>query len=227
MDARSERTRLLIGEEGQKKLAESRVLVFGAGGVGSYVLEALTRTGIGTIGVCDFDTVSESNINRQLYALESTVGRRKVDVCAERAKDIDPDIRVLCFAEKVTPENLDIFDFTSWDYVVDAIDDVKAKVAIAETCTKRNVPFIMSMGTGNKLDPSKLRVTDLSKTHTCPLAKAVRKELGKKDIRHAKVVFSEELPVDIPEGPVGTVIFVPASAGLLIASEVVRDLLGR
>ncbi len=237
MEDRAERTRRLIGDEGLETLRKSRVLVFGAGGVGGYVLEALARTGVGTIGICDFDTVSESNINRQLLALESTVGRRKTDVFAERVREIDPDTRVVCFAEKVTPGNLATFGLVvpdgpgpaeyEWDYVVDAIDDVPAKVAIADACTGEGIPFIMSMGTGNRLDPSELRVADISKTHNCPLAKAVRVELRKRGIAHAKCVFSEELPVRTGPGPVGSAIFVPASAGLLIASEVVRNLLTR
>ena len=246
MEDRAERTRRLIGDEGLATLRKSRVLVFGAGGVGGYVLEALARTGVGTIGICDFDTVSESNINRQLLALESTVGRRKTDVFAERVREIDPDTRVVCFAEKVSAENLSRFGLGpaeaassgeapdgpgpaeyEWDYVVDAIDDVPAKVAIADACTGEGIPFIMSMGTGNRLDPSELRVADISKTHNCPLAKAVRVELRKRGIAHAKCVFSEELPVRTGPGPVGSAIFVPASAGLLIASEVVRNLLTR
>ena len=235
MTERAERTRRLIGDEGLETLKKSRVLVFGAGGVGGYVLEALVRTGVGTVGVCDFDTVRESNLNRQLLALESTVGRRKTDVFAERAREIDPAVRVVCFAEKVTPGNLATFGLVTpdgpgpaeyeWDYVVDAIDDVPAKVAIADACTGEGIPFIMSMGTGNRLDPSELRVTDISKTHNCPLAKAVRVELRKRGIHHAKCVFSEELPVRTGPGPVGSCIFVPAAAGLLIASEVVRNLL--
>lgn len=248
MEDRAERTRRLIGDEGLAALKNSRVLVFGAGGVGGYVLEALARSGVGTIGVCDFDTVSGSNLNRQLLALESTVGRRKTELFAERAALIDPDTRVVCFAEKVSAENLSRFGLGpaeaassgeapdgpdprgggyEWDYVVDAIDDVPAKVAIAEACTQRGIPFIMSMGTGNRLDPSELRVADLSKTHGCPLAKAVRVELRRRGVNHAKCVFSEEQPVRTGSGPVGSMAFVPASAGLLIASEVVRDLLAK
>jgi len=244
MNGREERTRRLIGDEGIEALRKSRVLVFGAGGVGGYVLEALVRSGIGTVGVSDFDTVSPSNLNRQLLATEPAIGRLKTDLFAERARLIDPNVRVICFAEKATPENLSGFGLGptddasgngsdasggayAWDYVVDAIDDVPAKIAIAEACTAAGIPFIMSMGTGNRLDPSRLRVADIAKTHDCPLAKAVRVGLRKRGISHAKCVFSEELPAKPGPGPVGSMVFVPASAGLLIASEVVRELIRR
>lgn len=220
---RYDRTVMLVGQEGFERLRAAKVLVFGIGGVGGYAVEALARTGIGTLGLVDDDTVDITNLNRQIIALETTMGQPKVEAMKERIGAVDPETRVLAYHKRLTAETLDSFDLASWDYVVDAIDDVAAKVFLAEAAAKMGVPLIASMGTGNKLDPSKLRVADISKTHTCPLAKKVRKELRDRGINHLKVVFSDELPYRT--GGVSSVAFVPGAAGLLIASEVVKDLL--
>ena len=236
-------------------MADSRVLVFGVGGVGGFVCESLARTGVGTIGICDMDDVDLTNINRQVPALSSTVGRLKVDVMKERMLDINPELKVETFACRLGAESIadnetadaaekriaaicGRYDLGSWDYVVDAIDDVPAKVLLTLACKSlvsetrsEGIPIILSMGTGNKLDLTKLRVADISKTHTCPLAKAVRAELRRKGVNHVKCVLSEELPMNVQADESGkhvpaTCMFVPAAAGLLLASEVVRELTG-
>ena len=221
---------MIIGEDATRTLAAKKVAIFGLGGVGSYVAEALARCGIGELTLCDSDTVSRTNINRQLCALESTVGRAKVDVVAERIADINPQACVIKRQEFFLPENADGFDFSQYDYVVDAIDTVSAKVELAVRCTTLGVPLISCMGTGNKLDPLALRLTDLSKTSGCPLARVMRRELKARGITHLRVVFSEEPPIkpSTPEGqrPVpGSIAFVPSVAGLLAASEVVKHLI--
>jgi tRNA A37 threonylcarbamoyladenosine dehydratase len=230
MNQSFERQSMIIGEDATRTLAAKKVAIFGLGGVGSYVAEALARCGIGELTLCDSDTVSRTNINRQLCALESTVGRAKVDVVAERISDINPQACVIKRQEFFLPENADGFDFSQYDYVVDAIDTVSAKVELAVRCTALGVPLISCMGTGNKLDPLALRLTDLSKTSGCPLARVMRRELKARGITHLRVVFSEEPPIkpSTPEGqrPVpGSIAFVPSVAGLLAASEVVKYLI--
>ena len=230
-----ERLKLLIGEEGLNKLRNSHVAVFGVGGVGGYVCEALVRSGIGQIDLIDHDTVSESNLNRQIIALHSTIGKLKVDVLKERLLDIDPEVKVNTYPVFFLPENADDFDFSEYDYVIDAVDTVTAKIEIILNAKENNVPVISSMGTGNKLDPSRLEVSDIYKTEMCPLAKVMRKEMKKRGVKKLKVVYSREKPIDVdcsnmelPEGKrsiPGSTAFVPPAAGLLIASEVVKDLI--
>lgn len=221
-----DRTRMLLGTEALDKLRRSRVLLFGVGGVGSFVAEGLARSGVGTIGMVDFDVISKSNINRQLPALQSTVGLLKVEVMERRIRDIDPDICLRCFASRLDSQTLDSFVLNDWDYIVDAIDDVPAKLLLIKAAKDAGIPIISSMGTGNKMDPSKLQIVDLKKTHTCPLARVIRREAERMGIKNLPVLFSPELP-SRAEGSgraPASAIFVPASAGLLIASRVVRDL---
>ena len=226
------RTALLIGEEGVQKLNNARVAVFGVGGVGGYVIEALARSGVGALDLVDKDRVSESNINRQIIALHSTVGRLKTEVMAERARDINPNIRITTHDVFYLPETAEQFDFTNYDYVVDAIDTVSGKIALIEHAKRCNVPVISSMGAGNKLDPTAFEVADISKTSVCPLARVMRRELKKRGIEHLKVVYSKEEPQsantqDEETGkPIpGSVAFVPSVVGLIIAGEVIKDLI--
>lgn len=238
-----DRTALVIGDEGIEKLKKSRVAVFGIGGVGSYTVEALARAGVGTIAVFDNDTVSESNINRQLIALHSTVGKKKTEVMAKRIADINPDIKVIANDVFYSAENADSFNPADFDYVVDAIDTVSSKLLLIEKCKETNTPIISSMGTGNHLDPSKFAITDINKTSVCPLARVMRLELKKRGIKKLKVLFSTEQPIkpetdeklleeertkgssrrQIP----GSISFVPSVAGLMIAGEVIRNLTER
>ena len=238
------RTRMLIGDEPLARLAKARVAVFGVGGVGGSCVEALARAGIGTLHLYDDDTVSESNLNRQLAALRSTIGRPKGEVLAERILDINPACQVKAIRMFYLPENADTVDLKQYDYVVDAVDTVAAKLELAVRCTAQNVPIISAMGSGNKLDPTAFVVTDLSKTQGCPLARVMRKELRKRGIQHLKVVYSTEEPrspirpaqAEAPAGgdtrpgtaarrdTPGSISFVPAAAGLVLASAVVRDL---
>ena len=223
MKEQFERTSLLVGEEAISKLNNSKVLIFGVGGVGGYVAEALARTGVGSITIVDKDTVSESNINRQIIALHSTVGRDKVDVLKERMLDINPDIQVdarKCF---FLPDNAHEFDFAQYDYIVDAVDTVTAKLQIIVQAKEAGVPVISAMGAGNKVHPEMFEIADIYKTEMCPLAKVMRRELKNRGIKKLKVVYSKEKPVykgDVP----GSIAFSPSVAGLLMASEVVRDL---
>ena len=240
------RTELLLGEEGIEKLSKARVAVFGIGGVGGYVTEALCRSGVGALDLIDHDTVSVTNLNRQVIALHSTVGQYKTDVMEKRLLDINPDVKITVHKCFYLPETKDQFDFSVYSYVVDAVDTVTAKLLLAEEAKKAGVPLISSMGTGNKLDPSKLQVSDVFETSVDPLARVMRRELRKRGIDHLKVVWSTEEPrkplldartirmmegSPVPEESVrlkdipGSSAFVPAAAGLLIASEVVRDLL--
>ena len=229
---RLSRTELLIGSEGIKRLKDSRVAIFGVGGVGGYVCEALVRSGVGSFDIIDSDTVSVSNLNRQIIALGSTVGRPKVEVMKERMLDIAPDAEVNARQCFFLPENAEDFDFSQYDYVVDAVDTVKAKIEIIVKATEAGVPVISSMGAGNKLDPGRLKVADIYKTNVCPLARVMRREMKARGIKSLKVVYSDEPPVsgeiknDSSEGArvVGSTAFVPAAAGLMIAGEVVRDL---
>lgn len=233
------RTELLIGTEGMDKLRKSSVMVFGAGGVGSHCIEALARSGIGTLIIIDNDTVSLTNINRQSIAYHSTVGRPKTEVMAERIHDIDPSIRVKTYETFVLPENLTgILDGEGRiDYIIDAIDTVSAKIALAEEAGKRGLRLISSMGTGNKLHPELFEIDDLSNTSVCPLCRVMRRELKQRGILHLKVLYSREKTVDIGgrqtgEDPgvrrsvPGSISFVPPVAGLLIAGQVIRELSG-
>lgn len=231
---RYERTSLLIGDEGINKLRNSTVAVFGAGGVGSYTIEALARCGVGKLIIVDNDTVAPSNINRQLVALTSTVGKFKADVACDRIKDINPETEVVSLKMYYMPENADEFDMTDIDYIVDAIDTVTAKLTLIERAKEKNIPIISSMGTGNKLDPTKFQITDIYKTSVCPLARVMRYELKRRGIKKLKVLFSTEQPVK-QKNPVinpdsrkmvpGSIAFCPSVAGLIIASEVVKDII--
>ena len=220
------RTALLMGEAAVEKLAGSRVAVFGIGGVGGYAVEALARSGVGTLDLIDNDRVAPSNINRQIIALHSTVGRSKVEVAAERARDINPEIvvnRHECF---FLPETADQFDFSAYDYVIDAIDTVSGKVEIVLRCKAAGVPVISCMGAGNKLDPTRFRVADIYQTKVCPLARAMRGLLKKKGVKKLKVVYSEEEAIQPKDGGrvPASVPFVPSVAGLILAGEVIKDL---
>lgn len=225
------RTALLLGQEGVEKLKKSRVAVFGVGGVGGYVVEALARSGVGTLDLIDNDVVSLSNINRQIIALHSTVGRLKTEVAAERAKDINPNITVHTHNVFYLPETAAQFDFSAYDYVVDAIDTVSGKIALVEQAKAAYVPIISAMGAGNKIDPTAFLVADVSQTSVCPLARVMRRELKKRGIEHLKVVYSKEEPlpsktVDEETGkPIpASVAFVPSVVGLILAGEVIKDL---
>ena len=230
-----EREAMLLGEDAIQKLNNSYVALFGLGGVGSYTAEALARSGVGKILLIDSDVVSRSNINRQLCALQSTVGRYKVDVVAERLLDINPDLIIEKYYGFVLPENISDFAFDKFDYVIDAIDTVSAKLAIIQKADENNVPVISCMGTGNKLDPTDLTVTDISKTTMCPLARVMRRELKKRGINHLKVVFSTEEPKaqkysvqsESNKIPPASVAFVPSVAGLIAASEAIKDLISK
>lgn len=240
------RTELLLGEKGLNNLCEAKVAVFGLGGVGSYVVEALARCGVGNLTLIDNDVVSVTNINRQLIALRSTVGRPKTQVTKERVMDINKYAVVHTYETFYSQDTAGLFDFSAFDYIVDAIDTVSAKLLMIEKAKTCNTPIISCMGTGNKLDPSRFEIADISKTSVCPLAKVMRSELKKRKIKKVKVLFSTELPVtdnNIKNGvllrkvpqetkgntgrPVpGSVSFVPSVAGLMIAGEVIKDLIG-
>ena len=219
------RTSLLIGEDNLNKLINSKVIVFGVGGVGSYVVESLVRSGIGNISIVDFDVVDITNINRQIIALHSTIGKKKVEVMKERILDINPNINVTIYDTFVSYETIDNFNMADYDYVTDCIDNVTGKLLIIEKCIKNNIKVISSLGTANKLDPSKLILTDISKTNTCPLAKVMRLELRKRGINHLNVLFSNELPIKNDSNILGSVSFVPSTGGLLISSKVIKDLI--
>jgi len=249
MSEQFSRTELLLGKEAMEKLAKARVAVFGVGGVGGYVCEALVRSGVGAFDLIDKDEVSLSNLNRQIIATMDTVGRSKVEVMKERMLSINPDVKVTCHQKFFLPENADEFNFTDYDYVVDAVDTVAAKIAIVMESGKAGVPVISSMGAGNHLDPTAFRVADIYKTKMCPLAKVMRHELKKRGVKKLKVVYTEEPVVSrayaqAPDETVsrdkdaaesekyvkvapGSVAFVPSVAGLIIAGEVVKDLNGK
>lgn len=233
MSERFSRTELLIGPEAMDKLSKARVAVFGVGGVGGYVVEALARSRIGALDLIDNDVVAESNINRQIIALTSTLGRPKVEAAAERVEDINPDCRVTTHQAFFLPENKDEFDFTQYDYVVDAIDTVTGKLCLIECAKAAGVPVISAMGAGNKLDPTGFRVCDLYETNFDGLARIMRKECRKRGVESLKVVWSAEDPVMPAEtddkapgrrSTPGSIAFVPSVAGLVLAGEVVRDL---
>ena len=249
MQNRFSRTQLLFGPEAMEKLKRSRVAVFGVGGVGGYAVEALARSGVGALDLIDDDRVCLTNVNRQIYATSKTVGQYKVDVAEARVKDINPDCAVTCHKTFYMPETKDQFDFTRYDYVIDAIDTVKGKLTLVEEAIRAGTPIISSMGAGNKLDPTAFRVADIYETSVCPLARVMRTECRKRGIKRLKVVYSTEKPIrplndpaisyrlhcicppgarkctvrrDIP----GSTAFVPSVAGLIIAGEVIKDLTG-
>lgn len=230
MEGQYSRTELLIGEEGVRKLKQAHVAVFGVGGVGGYVTEALARAGVGTLTLFDHDTVSVSNLNRQIIAGYDSIGRYKTQVMKERIANIDDSIRVEEKRVFYLPEVHDRYPLDAYDYVVDAIDTVTAKIDLIMEAQKHGIPVISSMGTGNKLDPAAFEVTDIYKTSVCPLAKVMRRELKARGVKKLKVVYSREVPrksgvVENGKAVPGSISFVPASAGLLIASEVVKDIL--
>ncbi len=216
-----------MGEEAIDILRSAHVAVFGIGGVGGYVCEALARSGVGKLDLTDKDVVSITNLNRQIIALHSTIGRYKTDVMKERIADIDPDTEVRVRHEFFLPETSDGYDFSEYDYVVDAVDTVTAKIELIMCAQKASVPIISAMGAGNKLDPCAFKVADIYKTKGCPLAKVMRRELKKRGIGKLKVVYSEEEPIRNSSGVVGSTAYVPGAAGLAIASEVVRDLIAQ
>ncbi len=243
------RTQLLFGPEAMKRLSECRVAVFGIGGVGGYAVEALVRSGIGALDLIDDDRVCLTNLNRQLHATRKTVGKYKVDIAEERVHEINPDCRVITHKTFFMPATQEEFDFSQYDYVVDAIDTVKGKLALVEQANAAHTPIICSMGAGNKLDPTAFRVADIYRTSVCPLARVMRTECRKRGIRHLKVVYSTEQPIRPLEDPSiscrshcicppgarkctvrrdipGSTAFVPSVVGLIIAGEVVRDLCG-
>lgn len=230
------RTQLILGEASIEKLNNSRIAVFGVGGVGGYVVEALARSGVGTIDIIDNDKVCMSNINRQIIATHKTVGRYKVDVLKERILDINPEAKVNAYKTFYMPDTKDEFDFTNYDYVVDAIDTVTGKIALVMQAQEANTPIISSMGAGNKINPTMFEVADIYKTSVCPLAKVMRRELKKRGVKKLKVVYSKEEPMKPIEGEIdespsegrravpGSIAFTPSVAGLIIASEVIKDI---
>ena len=236
MDQAFSRTALLLGSEAMEKLRSSRVIVFGLGGVGGHACEALVRSGIGAIDLVDDDQVAVSNLNRQLFATRSTLGMDKVEAAKARLLDINPELRVTTHKCFFLPETADRFDFTQYDYIVDAIDTVTAKLCLAEAAYRAGTPIISSMGAGNKLDPTAFEVADINKTSVCPLARIMRKELRKRGVKKLKVVYSREDALTPLEAAApgregrrsvpGSTAFVPSVAGLILAGEVVKDLAG-
>ena len=231
------RTKLLLGSAAMEKLKNARVAVFGLGGVGGYTVEALARSGVGALVLVDHDTISLTNINRQILATTETVGMSKAEAAAQRVKAINPDIQVTAVQKFYGPNTAAEFDFSQYDYVVDAIDTVTGKLALVTAAQKAGTPIISSMGTGNKLDPTRFQIADITKTSVCPLARIMRKECAKRGIKHLKVLFSTEDPIpsdpgcltdeELPEGRralPGSVAFVPSVAGLIIAGQVIKDL---
>ena len=243
------RTQLLLGKQALEKLKNSKVAVFGAGGVGGYVIEALIRSGVGEIGIIDDDKVCLTNLNRQIFATRKTVGKYKVDVARDRILEINPDVKVNTYKMFYIPENSSDFDFLNYDYIVDAIDTVKAKISLIEKAKENNIPIICAMGAGNKIDATKFVVDDISKTSVCPLARVIRIELKKRKIKNVKVVYSKEPPIKpmedaenscnknciCPPGArkctvkhqiPGSIAYAPSIMGLIIAGEVIKDLTG-
>lgn len=239
MSKKFDRTKRLLGTEAMNKLKNARVAIFGIGGVGGHAADALVRSGIGIIDIVDSDDVAESNINRQLIATTKTVGRKKVEVMKEHLLEINPEVQVNVYDCFFLPETKEQFQFSKYDYVIDAVDTVTAKIALVEACQESDVPIISSMGAGNKLDPTAFEVADIYKTSVCPLAKVMRRELKKRNIKHLKVVYSKEIPLEAKEDELfvsdeirhrratpGSIAFVPSVAGLILAGEVVKDIAG-
>ena len=237
MGNKFDRTKRLLGADAMEKLNNSHVAVFGIGGVGGHAADALARSGIGKITIVDSDEVAESNINRQLIATTKTVGRKKVEVMKEHLLEINPEVKVHAHDCFFLPETKAKFDFSKYDYVIDAVDTVTAKLALVEACQESGVPIVSSMGAGNKLDPTAFEVTDIYKTSVCPLAKVMRKELKARGIKHLKVVYSKEIPLEPIEDAAfvsdesrsrratpGSIAFVPSVVGLILAGEVIKDL---
>ena len=226
MDERFSRTAALIGEKSVEKLGKTKIALFGLGGVGSFVAEALIRSGIGAIDIFDNDVVDITNINRQLIATESTVGRLKTEVAAKRLKEINPTASVGEFPIFITPEETEKINFEKYDYVIDAIDNVTAKIALAQKAREKNIPIISAMGAGNKLDPTKFEIAPIEKTSVCPLARVMRLELKKRNITGVKAAFSKEPVINPALGRTpASISFVPSVMGLIIAGEVIKDLI--
>ena len=226
MEEQFSRTELLIGKDGVEKLKKSKVAIFGLGGVGSYVVEALARVGVGNFILVDNDIISETNINRQIIATYKTIGKPKIQIEKERILEINPNAKVEIFKEFFMPESPDFID-ENVSYIVDAIDTITAKIELVVRAKKMNKPIISCMGTGNKLDPTKFEITDIYKTSVCPLAKVMRKELKNRKIDNLKVLYSKEEPIKLNNKQVpGSISFVPSVAGLIIAGEVIKDIIG-
>ena len=236
-DEKTSRTRLLIGDEAARKLNSAHIALFGCGGVGGYALEALARAGVGEFTLIDNDVISESNFNRQIIATEKTLGMKKVEAARARVLEINSEAVVHAIDRFVLPENIGEFVFSAFDYVIDAIDTVSAKIALVLACEETGTPIISAMGAGNKLDPTRFEVADISKTSVCPLAKVMRTSLRRRGVKHLKVVYSKEEPIKVSTEAEGTdsvhgrrstpgsISFVPSAAGLIIAGEVVKDLI--
>ena len=225
-----DRTQMLMGADTMSMFRKKKIIVFGVGGAGGCAVEALVRAGIYTVTIVDFGIIDITDINRQIAALHSTIGRKKAEVMEVRIKDINPEAEVRAFEEKLTPENIGLFDLSGYDYIIDTIDDVPAKLQLIKTAKQLNVPIISCMSTGNKFNPVVLNIDDIRRAGACPMAKVIRKELGNMGIKNLKVLFSneephrEEMPDDGSNTP-SSISFVPSAAGILIASEVIRDLL--
>ncbi len=227
------RTSLLLSEEKMQSLMNSHVMVFGVGGVGGYVVESLVRSGIGKVSIIDNDTVNITNLNRQIIALETTLDKLKVDVLKERILAINPNCEVVCYDKFITDSNIDEIDFNGVNYLVDAVDTITAKISIIEKAKELNIPIITSMGAGNRLDPLQIKIGDINQTKNCPLAKVMRNELRKRDIKGVKCVYSLELPVtpnrtiineENGKKVIGSISYMPSIFGLIIASQVIKDL---
>lgn len=218
------RTQMLLGERGMEKLYNSRVAVFGIGGVGGYAVEALVRSGVGTIDIFDNDKVSVTNINRQIIATHETVGQYKVDVMKERALAINPRIVINAYKCFYMPDNAQEYDFSKYSYIIDAVDTVTAKIELVMRADKAGIPIISCMGAGNKLDASAFEIADIYDTSVCPLARTMRRELKNRGIKKLKVIYSKENPVTAKRNPPASIAFVPAAAGLIVAGEVIKDL---
>ena len=226
------RTEMLIGKQDLEKLKKSKVIVFGVGGVGGYTVEALVRSNIGEITIVDYDTIDITNINRQIIALHSTVGKYKVDAFRERIHDINPDCKVNVYKEKLTVDIIDYFNLKGYDYIIDAIDNISSKIALAKYAYENNLSIISSMGMGAKLDPTRIKVSDVHKTSVCPLARVMRRELRKRNVKKLKCVWSDEdsKGLHIENDTIGkrtpsSISFVPSAAGLIIGGEVIKDLI--
>ena len=222
-----ERTISLIGEKNFAKLSNSKIAIFGIGGVGSYALEGLARSGIGNIDIYDDDQVDITNINRQIIALHSTIGKKKVEIAKQRALDINPELNINAFDMFYDEKSSNSINLKQYDYIIDAIDTVKSKLELIKNANNGNIKIISSMGTGKKLDPTKLEITDINKTSVCPLAKVIRKELRKMNIKKLKVLYSTEEPNPSKDNITTSIAFVPSVAGLIIASEVVKDIISK